>query len=432
MCSSLVCYLGFCFKIGLGSMASKYQAGKTRAIPAKTASNKFRTGQRGQINMAAGQITKNSKAGSSSASVTGGTADNSDSEFLFEATDPQNSTNTQKTTASGKNKQSEKRKRISTGGSTRDSKCDSGESHECLTSNEKLSLILSKLTENEDRLKSFEEKLDIALDQSRVNELEKTVHDQDRRITVLEYKSLDLEARSRRKNLIFRGFVEDRTECCCDIILDFLRTKLEIADELAIDRAHRLGKYKPGLTRPIIVAFRDYPATEQILSSARKLARTRFGVSRDYPLEITNARKQLWSKYKALKSKYPSGRVKLALPAKLVVNGQVKEDLFPEWSDIIYTSRTENTIPHTSISASAKTRAGDSHTTNTSTENSSPRADNSNSSQSNFRPWASNSSITSETETPLDERGYDQPGKNCKNKRAKMALDRSPDFFRLL
>ena len=226
-----------------------------------------------------------------------------------------------------------------------------------------------------------------------------------RRITVLEYKSLDLEARSRRKNLIFRGFVEDGIECCCDIILDFLRTKLEIADELAIDRAHRLGKYKPGLTRPIIVAFRDYPAKEQILSSARKLAGTRFGVSRDYPLEITNARKQLWSKYKELKSKYPSGGLKLAFPAKLVVNGQVKEDLFPEWSDIIYTSRTKNTIPHTFISTNAKTRAGDSHTTNTSTENSSPRADNSNPSESNFRPWASNSSITSETETPLDERG---------------------------
>ena len=362
--------------------------------------------------MAAEQITKDNKAGSSSASVTGGTADNSESEFLFEATNSfthpqnsQNSTNAQKTTASGKNKQSEKRKRISTGGCTGDSKCDSGESHECLTSNEKLSLILSKLTENEDRLKSFEEKLDIALDQSRVNEFEKNVHDQDRRIAVLEYKSLDLEARSRRKNLIFRVFVEDRIVCCCDIILDFLRTKLEIADELAIDRAHRLGKYKPGLTRPIIVEVRDYPATEQILSSARELAGMRFGVSRDYPLEITNARKQLWPKYKELKSKYPRGWVKLAFPAKLVVNGQVKEDLFPEWSDIIYTPRTKNTIQHTFISTNAKTRAGDSNTTNTSTENSSPRADNRNPSQSNFRPWASNSSITFETETPLDERG---------------------------
>ena len=224
--------------------------------------------------MAAEQITKDNKAGSSSANVTGGTVDSSDSEFLFEATQPQNSTNTQKTTASWKNKQSEKRKRISTGVAQGINKCDSGESHECHTSNEKLSPILSKLTENENRLKSFEEKFDIALDQSRVNELEKTVYDQDRRITVLEYKSLDLEARYRRKNLIFRGFVEDRIECCCDIILDFLRIKLEIADELAIDRAHRLGKYKPGLTRPIIAAFRDYPSTEQILSSARKLAGT--------------------------------------------------------------------------------------------------------------------------------------------------------------
>ena len=66
-------------------------------------------------------------------------------------------------------------------------------------------------------------------------------------------------------------------------------------DELpSIERAHRLGRFNPAKgPRPIIVAFSFFKDTEDILSNARSLKGTPFGISRDYPPEITRARQAL-------------------------------------------------------------------------------------------------------------------------------------------
>lgn len=64
-----------------------------------------------------------------------------------------------------------------------------------------------------------------------------------------------------------------------------------------IKRVHRLGTKNIGYgnkIRPIIVAFRDYYDTVLILEQAHRLKGTVFGLSRDYPAEISNARKTIW------------------------------------------------------------------------------------------------------------------------------------------
>lgn len=45
---------------------------------------------------------------------------------------------------------------------------------------------------------------------NKVNRLEKLMDENTARLTLLEYKSIDLEARSRRKNLIFGGIAESK------------------------------------------------------------------------------------------------------------------------------------------------------------------------------------------------------------------------------
>ena len=55
-------------------------------------------------------------------------------------------------------------------------------------------------------------------------------------------------------------------------------------------------------------------------------------------VEITNARRTLWPKFKAARA-HPSNRVSISYPAKLLVNGAVVCDMFPDWDQIMKGSR---------------------------------------------------------------------------------------------
>ena len=51
--------------------------------------------------------------------------------------------------------------------------------------------------------------------------IEKVLMSHEARIRLLEYKSIDKEARGRRKNLLFYGFEEERNEVCRDKVRNF-------------------------------------------------------------------------------------------------------------------------------------------------------------------------------------------------------------------
>ena len=176
-------------------------------------------------------------------------------------------------------------------------------------------------------------------------------------LKVIAYKSIDLEARSRRNNMIFRGFEEQNVENCAEIIRNFLETSLGIDTEYVyIARAHRLGKRSfpqnrgNGRTligrkvyiRPIIANFRDYGVIEDIMSNVGKLKGTNYSVDYDFPKEISDARKRIWPKLKDVRKQNPHAKPKIIYPAKLVVpNGIVLHDEFPDWNDVMSMSRVQ-------------------------------------------------------------------------------------------
>ena len=182
-----------------------------------------------------------------------------------------------------------------------------------------------------------------------VNELRNTSHVNRDRINMLAYKSIDSEARQRRNNLLFWGVPETLGEDCIALVKDFLSDKLHLDhDKIFIQRAHRLGKLKQRSHRggqpkhrPIIAAFRDYPDVELILSNADKLGGTSCGINRDYPQEIVNARKPLFREKKALKLKHPTASISVQFPAKLVKDGRVIRDMFPEWHTVLKRDRLD-------------------------------------------------------------------------------------------
>ena len=105
-------------------------------------------------------------------------------------------------------------------------------------------------------------------------------------------------------------------------------------------RAHRLGQIR-NKPRPIIVCFRDSRAVEFIMSKAHTLQGSNYGINRDYPDEIVKARSRLWADYKETKPKYLQGKVYIGFPAKLVVDGEVVRDEFPDWKATLKGSRVE-------------------------------------------------------------------------------------------
>lgn len=209
------------------------------------------------------------------------------------------------------------------------------ETFSVMTTDEKLLALFSKLSAVENKQSSFN--MIMAPTHEKVEILEDCVNIQARKLKMLSYRSLDLEARSRRNNMIFRGLADGNNENCTELIVNFLKDEMQVdVSAEQIVRAHRLGslarsRAKYMVTRrPLIVAFRDYAVIELIMGSAKCLKGTFFRIERDYPTEIADARQRLWPKCKAERVKYPRSRVSIVYPAKLVRNGKTIVDEFPD------------------------------------------------------------------------------------------------------
>ena len=235
-----------------------------------------------------------------------------------------------------------------------DTEDDMPPDYQTLPTDQKLNLILSKISVNDNRFRRVEKLLENLGDHHyRLTKIESVVRSYEDRIRLLEYKSIDLEARSRRNNIIFHGLKESRSENCNDIICQFVYDQFQISiNDANITRAHRLGRFDPNKTRPVIVAFQEYSLTDRIIKQGHLLKDTLFSISRDYPIEITRARKTLWPEYKQIKGQNPYAKVAVVYPAKIIVNGHVVKDLFPEWDTLLRGSRID--LKHPSQSSYAR------------------------------------------------------------------------------
>ena len=133
------------------------------------------------------------------------------------------------------------------------------------------------------------------------------------KMNFLETKTQDLEDRSRRNNLVFFGIPESsNTEDCDAIICDILH-KTKILDDKDVhpgllERAHRLGRKKPGNNRPrpIIICCGSFKDKEFILNNSKKLKDTGYTVSEDFSRATLDIRRELVRKGKEAKTKLPS------------------------------------------------------------------------------------------------------------------------------
>ncbi|KAH3789196.1 hypothetical protein DPMN_167368 [Dreissena polymorpha] len=129
------------------------------------------------------------------------------------------------------------------------------------------------------------------------------------------YHSIDRDAINMQNNIIIYGLSERLPYNERNLVLRFLENELDIdTSDMMIDRAHRLGRKFTNTDdqkRPMVVRFRDYIDTETILSKAYKLKRTHFGLDRQYPKEITRARKELYQSKEAEYARTSNKRVQI-------------------------------------------------------------------------------------------------------------------------
>ncbi len=157
----------------------------------------------------------------------------------------------------------------------------------------------------------------------------------------MEYRSIDIEARSRRSNIIYRNLDEAENEDCVQVINSFNYHELNL-NSTHIERAHRLGRKVAGQNRPLIVCYRDYTDTDRIMRQAPNLKGSRYSVSRDYPPEITDARRSIWPYFKQARDSQKYRDVSIGYPAKLILNGKVVQDMFPDWFHVLRGSRVDS------------------------------------------------------------------------------------------
>ncbi len=127
------------------------------------------------------------------------------------------------------------------------------------------------------------------------------VGETDKKIADIKTKTVDLEDRSRRCNLVFFNFPEVSrlvSEDCEDTIEKKLISLKILPDgeQIWIDRAHRLGKRRPEhdtRPRPIIAKFSYYKQKEHILRNGYKFKDSPINVSEDYSKETLHVHREL-------------------------------------------------------------------------------------------------------------------------------------------
>ena len=115
----------------------------------------------------------------------------------------------------------------------------------------------------------------------------------------IENKTVDLEDRSRRNNLVFFNIEEEghyaRENCEQKIIEELTKCGIINSKEpVYIARAHRLGKTKvKGKTRPMIACFANFKQKEYIIKNAKRFSNSCVNVCEDYSRQTLALHRQL-------------------------------------------------------------------------------------------------------------------------------------------
>ena len=121
-------------------------------------------------------------------------------------------------------------------------------------------------------------------------------------LELTERKIVELEDRSRRNNLRIDGTTEKENETldeCMQEVQSLIKDKLGIAENIVIERAHRIKKKEnPGRPRTIVCRFLNYKDKTNILKNAKKLKGKNIFTNEDFSHETMELCKELWEKVK--------------------------------------------------------------------------------------------------------------------------------------
>ena len=158
----------------------------------------------------------------------------------------------------------------------------------------------------------------------------------------LKDKLDEIEDRSRRNNLLFAGIPQEdpaeNWQQSEDLIKDTIRTKLNITEDIDIERAHRIpnGPKSSGAA-PIIVKFNNFKDKQKILSASNKLKGSNIYINQDYCNATRMIHRALLAKKREIKSEVQRVDLKYR---KLVVT-----DNDGNKSTIVYDQETKKCIP---------------------------------------------------------------------------------------
>ena len=150
-------------------------------------------------------------------------------------------------------------------------------------------------------------------------DLKKKNGDLSEKLAECEKKIDDLECRSKRSNLIFYGLPRSPNETpadCEDLLRGVFREKLDLTEEVPLDRVHRLST-KPDA--PIIACFTFFKQKSKVLKLKGKLKGSNIFIGEDLSKGVRDLRRRLNPHLKAAKQ---SGKRASMLFNYLLIEGQ--------------------------------------------------------------------------------------------------------------
>lgn len=129
----------------------------------------------------------------------------------------------------------------------------------------------------------------------------------------------DLQCRSMKNNLVFRGLQEQPDENISVKVRNFIKQELGVERDLEFGNIHRFGKPNNGRPRPIVVRFLYYDQLSMVRDNAYRLKNKNFSINEQFPPHIEEVRRTLYPVAKHYKSQ--GHRTKMVRD-KLFINGE--------------------------------------------------------------------------------------------------------------
>ena len=170
-------------------------------------------------------------------------------------------------------------------------------------------------------------------------------------IALLKSKVTQQESQSRRNNLLFNGIVEKDNESwedCEKLICGVIKNTMGVEIVPKFERVHRIGHKIPGRNRTVIAKFSFFKERDIVWNQRKKLAKTGYRISEDFPSEIVEERKVLYPIWKAAIN-CPTVKAAHLKVNKLQIDGKLfstknLKDLPPELQPAKFSTKRENGV----------------------------------------------------------------------------------------